>query len=70
VDDKQPQVPIIAVTFVAPATPMVNIVGVSPFQIIIAIALLTRIADKAMTDLENSLSKPPSPIVVVRRGES
>ena len=50
------------------AIPEVNINGVTPFQVLLASAVLDRIADKVMTDLEAaSEEQSVSPLVIANR---
>jgi len=50
-----------------PAVPQVDIQNLTPFQVLLAAALVARIADKVMTDLEHASMGPTSPLVVAQR---
>lgn len=61
------KLPYVKITFPQPALPLVEIEGLTPFQLMFAATLLARVADKSMSQMEETMSRQqPTALVVAK----
>ena len=60
--------PSMTITFpINPAIPNVEILGLTPFQLLLAAAIVARIANSAMDQLEDTMTQAPTGLVLATR---